>query len=117
MMLIGHGIPKALEFSEKAAHFPDPLGVGSTASLSLAIFGEVVGSALLIVGLVTRGAAVPFVITMLVAAVVVHAGDPWAQKELALLYAVAGLALMGTGAGRFSVDRLLWPEKPREDAA
>ena len=91
--------------------------VGSTASLTLAIGGEMIGSALLIVGLVTRGAAVPFVITMLVAGLVVHAGDPWAQKELALLYAVVGLALIGTGAGRFSVDRLLWPKKPREGAA
>ena len=117
MMLVGHGIPKVLEFSDKMAHFPDPLGVGSTASLSLAIFGEVICSALLIVGLVTRGATVPFAITMLVAALVVHAGDPWSQKELALLYAVAALGLIGTGAGRFSLDRVLWTRKPGEGEA
>lgn len=104
MMLFGHGLPKLLAFSEKAATFSDPLGVGSTASLVLAIVGEVVASALLIVGLGTRLAAVPLLITMLVAALLVHGDDPWARKEFALLYAVPALALIFTGPGRFALD-------------
>lgn len=107
LMLFGHGLPKLLDFGAKAADFPDPLGVGSAASLSLAIVGEVFASALIVVGLGTRAAAVPFLFTMLVAAFVVHADDPWARKELAVLYAVGAVTLLLTGAGRFSWDARL----------
>src|SRR5688572_1847800 len=88
MMLFTHGLPKLMSFSEKAADFPDPLGVGSTVSLSLAILGEVVGSICVMLGLFTRVGAVPLAITMLVAAGIIHAHDPWDRKEFALLYAV-----------------------------
>lgn len=104
MMLLGHGWGKLVSFSASSATFPDPLGVGSTASLALAIFGEVLCAALLVVGLFTRLAAIPFLATMLVAAFVVHADDPWAKKELALLYAAPALTLFFTGAGAFSID-------------
>lgn len=105
MMLLGHGLPKLMEFSEKAGSFPDPLGVGSTLSLTLAIVGEVGGSILLVLGLGTRVGAVPFLVTMMVAVLVIHGDDPWARKELALLYAVPALALLLAGPGRFSFDR------------
>jgi len=62
----------------------------------------------------TRFAAAPVVFTMIVAAFVVHGSDPWtmgagASKEPALLFAFVFLALIFTGAGKFSVDGLLWP--------
>ncbi|HEY8430918.1 MAG TPA: DoxX family protein [Sandaracinaceae bacterium] len=117
MMLFGHGLPKLLDFSEKAATFADPLGVGSTTSLVLAIFGEVVASAFVIVGLGTRLAAVPFLITMLVAAFVVHAGDPWSRKELAVLFAVGALTLFFTGPGRFALDALFARKRERSAPA
>lgn len=104
MMLIGHGLPKIMDFSARSAGFPDPLGLGSTVSLSLAILGEVVCSLFLILGLFTRLAAVPFLLTMLTAAFLVHAADPWAKKEFALLYAIPALTLIFTGAGAFSID-------------
>lgn len=107
MMLLSHGMPKLLGFAEKMNTFPDPLGVGSTASLSLAILGEVVASALLVLGLGTRFAAVPFLITMLVAALIVHAGDPLSDRELALMYAAAGVTLLLTGPGKLSLDELI----------
>jgi putative oxidoreductase len=44
---------------------------------------------------------------MAVAAFVVHAGDPWAKKELALLYAVPYLALLLAGGGRFALERVV----------
>ncbi len=116
MMLLGHGLPKLMTFAERAATFADPLGVGSTASLALAIVGEVVASALVILGLGTRFVAVPLLVTMLVAAAIVHAHDPWARKELALLYAIPALTLIFPGAGRLSIDGLLARRRARDAA-
>jgi len=70
------------------------------------------GATDLILGLGTRFAAIPVVIAMGVAALVVHANDPLlmgqgASKEPALLYAIPFLALVFTGGGRFSVDAWL----------
>lgn len=107
MLAFGHGLPKLLAFGEKSASFPDPLHVGSFASLSLAIFGELVCSVAVMAGFFTRAAAVPAIITMLVAAILVHTDDPWAKKEFALIYAVPFIALMLTGGGRYSVDALV----------
>lgn len=106
-MMLVHGIPKLLNFAERSASFPDPIGVGHTASLALAVFGEVGCSVLLILGAGTRLAAVPFAITMAVAGLVVHSGDPWDTREKAMFYLLAGVVLALTGAGRFSVDGLV----------
>jgi putative oxidoreductase len=107
MMLFGHGLGKAEKFTMLSTQFPDPLGIGHLNSLVLAIFAEVACSALLIVGLGTRFAAANLVITMLVAAVLVHGADPFAKKEMALLYLFPYIALLLSGAGRFSLDRLI----------
>jgi putative oxidoreductase len=104
LLLAGHGWGKLTSFSENAASFPDPLGVGSTASLALTVFAEVICSALVVVGAATRLAAVPIVIMLIVAATIIHAEDPWQKKEFALLYAIPFLTLIFTGPGRISVD-------------
>lgn len=104
-MLFGHGWGKLAGFSDISQRFPDPLGFGSPAlSLGLAVFAEAFCAAAVMVGFATRFAALPLVVTMVVAALVIHADDPWAKKELALLYAVPFITLAFTGAGKFSVD-------------
>jgi putative oxidoreductase len=107
MMLLAHGWGKLVGFSDLAEKFPDPLGIGSTTTLLLAIFAEVVCALLIVVGLGTRFAAVPLLVTMLVAAFVVHADDPWSRQEFALLYAIPFLALIFTGGGRFALDHVV----------
>lgn len=109
-LMLRHGIPKLLEFDTRSAGFPDPLGVGHTTSLVLAIFGEVFCSALLIPGVLVRLAAIPFCSTMAVAFFVVHASDTFDQKELALLYLIGGVVVLIGGGGRFSVDAWLIPK-------
>jgi putative oxidoreductase len=106
-MLFAHGLPKLMDFTARATRFPDPLGIGPTASLSLAIFAEVFCAALIIFGLATRFAAIPLIITMAVAAFIVHASDPFARQELPLLFGAVFLALALTGGGEFSLDRIL----------
>ncbi|MBT6147765.1 MAG: DoxX family protein [Gemmatimonadetes bacterium] len=115
LMLTQHGWGKMMSFSEKAAIWADPIGVGSEASLALAILAEVVCAALIVVGLATRGAAIPLAITMFVAAFVVHWDDPFQKKEFALLFLIPFVTLILTGAGRYSIDG--WMAKRRETAA
>lgn len=109
-LMLRHGLPKLLDFDERAAGFPDPLGVGHTPSLVLAIFGEVICSLLLIPGVLVRLAAIPFCTTMAVAFLVVHADDPFGDKELAFLYLFGGIVVLIGGGGRFSVDAWLLPK-------
>jgi putative oxidoreductase len=104
-MAAGHGWAKLTGFAEMAERFPDPLGLGSpTMSLALTVFAEFFCATAVVLGLATRFAAVPLVVTMVVAALLIHADDPFAKKELALLYAVPFITLIFTGAGKFSVD-------------
>ncbi|GGI57316.1 DoxX family protein [Winogradskyella haliclonae] len=103
MMLVRHGIPKLDKLSDPSG-FPDPLGVGSTVSLILCLIGEFLAPVLIIVGLKTKLAAIPAAITMAVAAFIVHASDPLARKEMALLYLFAFVVIFLAGPGSFSVD-------------
>ena len=107
MMLGAHGLGKLTGFAEKSATFGDPLGVGSATSLALAVFAEFFCSLAVVFGLATRLAAVPLVITMLVAAGIVHADDPWGRKEFPLLYAIGFATLIFTGPGKLSLDHLI----------
>ena len=105
-MLILHGWGKLTGFKEMSGKFLDPFGIGSPASLALAIFGEAVCSVLLILGLFTRFAAFCGVITMLVAFAIAHKGvlkGP-GSGEMAFLYLATYLVMFIAGPGRFSID-------------
>lgn len=106
--MLSHGIPKLLSFGTLSANFPDPLGVGSFVSLMLSIGAEVGCSLLLILGLFTRFALLPLFFTMLMAFFVIHAADPFAAKELAMIYMAIYIAIFTLGAGRFSLDSLIF---------
>jgi putative oxidoreductase len=93
--------------------FPDPIGVGATASLALAVFSEVLCSILLILGLGTRLAAIPLLITMLVAAFIVHGSDGFGKQELPLMYTAIYLVIAIAGAGKYSIDN--WLHKKLKD--
>ena len=109
MMLVAHGWPKLMAIHELVERFPDPLGIGSATSAILAVGAEAGCSLLLICGLWTRWAAVPLIVTMLVAAFLVHGDDPWAKKEFALVYMVPFVTLALMGPGEWSVDA--WRER------
>ena len=106
-MLLGHGWGKLTSFGEKAAGFPDPFGIGSPASMALAVFAEFFCSLGLAVGLLSRLAAIPLISTMCVAFFIIHGGDPFMKKELALVYLMSYVALLLSGPGRFSLDYLI----------
>ena len=105
LLMLSHGVPKALEYETLVQSFPDPLNVGTEVSVQLILFAEIGCSILLLIGLLGRFAAVVLFIAMMVAAFVVHHfADPLAAKELALLYAAVYATLALTGPGSTSVD-------------
>jgi putative oxidoreductase len=103
-MAFGHGWGKLMNFAEKSSGFPDPLGIGNELSMAATISTEVFAALLVVIGLGTRYASVALVFTMAVAGFIVHGGDPFGDKEMALLYAIVFLVLAITGAGKFSAD-------------
>jgi len=102
-----HGYQKVFgghmeQFTEgvRALGFPLPLVFAWLAALS-----ELLGGILVALGLKARVAAAFAFVTMAVAAFVQHAGDPFAARELAMLYLACFGAIMLIGAGKFSLDR------------
>lgn len=66
-LLLMHGIMKIIDFYVLSVSFPDPLGIGSTYSLALAIFAEAACSCAFILGLLFRLSLLPMITTMAVA--------------------------------------------------
>ena len=104
-MMLTHGIPKLEKlFAGGEIQFPDPLGIGSTASLVLTVLAEFLCALLVVVGFKTKWATIPLIITMIVAGLIVHWSDPWGKKELALIYALGYIVIYMIGPGKYSVD-------------
>jgi len=101
-----HGWPKLMRFSERMDSFADPFGIGPAASLVLIVLAEVLCSALVILGLWTRAALIPLLIAMGVVVFMIDAGEPLKERELALFYLLSFTALLFTGSGRYSIDRI-----------
>lgn len=102
-----HGYDKFMGYNTMVSVFPDPIGLGSALSLQMAIFAELVCAALLVLGVFTRISLVPLIITMIVAAFIVHGADPFKKKELALLYLGCYGTLFMTGPGEFVLQKYI----------
>lgn len=110
--MITHGWPKFLKLLEGGEiQFGDPIGLGPAFSLVLVVFAEFFCSMLIGIGLGTRLASIPLMITMFVAAFVSHGADPFSRKEVALLYLLFYLALLVLGSRKYSVDYLITRKK------
>lgn len=106
-LMIPHGIAKIDRLSGVTdVQFADPVGVGPLLSLVFALLAELVCATLVIVGFKTRIATVPLIATMAIAAFVVHAGDAWADKELAVVYLIGYLTVFALGSGKYSLDQM-----------
>lgn len=79
--------------------FPSPVAFAWAAGIA-----ELVGGILLAIGLLTRPAAIVIAITMLVAAFLGEAGNPFSDREAPLLFAAIAIYFVLAGPGRYSVD-------------
>ncbi len=111
-LMLTHGVPKLMKlFGSEPITFGDPVGIGMEASLTLAVFAEVICSVLILIGLGTRLAAIPLAVTMAVAFFIIHAADPFQRKELALFFLIVYLVLFLTGSGKYSLDHYILKRK------
>ncbi len=116
VLMLVHGMGKLSAFSAMTPHFDGIfLGMGGGIALSLVIFAELFCSIGLILGLLTRAAAIPLIVNMCVAVFVAHAGQPFVSAdpsvqtcEVATIYLIIYITILFTGPGRFSVDRFIW---------
>ncbi|MFK7824625.1 MAG: DoxX family protein [Oligoflexales bacterium] len=107
MMAFAHGIgkiPPSEGFVQAvgALGFPLPSLFAFAAGLA-----EFIGAFFVAIGLSTRFSSIFVCITMFVAAFGRHFADPFAKKELALVYFFSFLVLASTGAGKLSLDYLI----------
>lgn len=106
--MLTHGFPKLQKLiANDQIEFINFLGLGSALTLVIVVFAEFFCSVLIILGLLSRFAVVPLMVTMLIAFFVVHGADAYADKELSLVYFFFYLSLLILGSGKFSLDYLM----------
>ncbi|MEF9478597.1 DoxX family protein [Chryseobacterium sp. RRHN12] len=114
--MLSHGFPKLQMLLEGGKiEFFDFMGLGPQISLILTVFAEFVCSILIILGLFTRVALGFLIFTMVIAGFIVHGGDPFEKRELALVYLSVYLLLLVIGAGKVSVDHMIEKRKRASD--
>lgn len=106
-LMIPHGYKKLMNFASKSSGFSDPLGIGSTLTMSLTIFAEFFCATFILIGLMTRLATIPLIIVMTVAVFIINNGDIFNKGELGALYLAGFLALLFAGPGKYSMDKLI----------
>ncbi len=110
LLFLQHGTTKYLYFPETQFSGASPFTMGGAAGLI-----ELIGGALLVLGLFTRPVAFLASGTMAVAYFVAHAPQGFFPilngGELAALYCFAFLYLAAAGGGAWSLDAVRRPEK------
>ena len=105
--MLTHGFPKLMMLLSGKIEFMNFMGMGEKTSLILAVLAEVLCSLFVLLGLFTRFSVVPLIITMLVAALMVHGNDPFAKQEMSLLYLFHYILIFVAGPGNISIDRMI----------
>jgi len=106
-LMLSHGIPKLQTLLSDNIQFPEIFGMSGTMGLALTVLAEVVCSVFILLGLGTRLAVIPLIITMMVAVFHIHIADPFAKQELGIIYIVLYIILYILGSGKYSLDFLL----------
>jgi putative oxidoreductase len=103
LMIPKHGWAKLSNFAARKDSFMNFMGLGSEVSLGLATFAEFFCSILLILGLFTRLAAIPLIITTLVI-MNQHNWEFFGKHELVPAFLFAYIAILLLGPGKYSLD-------------
>ncbi|MFO8000333.1 MAG: DoxX family protein [Marinilabilia sp.] len=112
-IVFGHGLGKLQMLLSGNIQFPALFGISPVINLTLATLAEFVAGLMVLIGLRTRLASIPLMITMLVAVLMVHTTDPLfsaaaqnGSKEFALLFFLGFAGTFLLGSGRYSIDAI-----------
>ena len=103
-LIMIHGLEKLMMVINGQHDFPDPLGVGSLPTLLYLIFSELVCPIFIIFGFKVRFFVIPILVAMLIALLIYHAGDSFADRELAYVYLFAYARIYLAGSDKHSLD-------------
>jgi len=106
-LVIPHGYGKLISFAAKSSTFADPFHIGSSTSIGLVIFAEFFCGIFILLGLFTRLACIPLIISMSAAIFYAHKGDIFDTGEKATLFLLGYIALLFTGPGKISMDKFI----------
>lgn len=102
-----HGLKKLGIGVENAETIPNPLGFPSALNDGIAIAANVYLPVLLIIGFLTRLAALPALAVTLTGYFIVHARDPLSVSDIPYMYSISLLLIVFLGSGRYSADYLI----------
>jgi len=106
LMIPQHGWMKLKNFDVLKTEFMDFMGLGSATTLCLVIFAELFCSILLVLGLFTRLASIPLIITTIVI-MNTHHWELVGKPELGTAYFIAYVTILFLGPGKYSLDGLI----------
>jgi len=115
-LMIPHGYSKLIHFGKMLDDGRKGLPMGwkspisflsPTVSLSMTVFAEFFCACLITIGLMTRLSTIPLIINMAVAVFVAHQGKIFGDGSTAALFLFGYLALLFSGPGKASMDRLI----------
>jgi len=104
--MLMHGYDKLMNFAKYKDGFMNFLGMGSTLSLALVVFAEFFCSVFLILGIFTRLATIPLIISSCVILFKIDGGDVFKHGEITL-YLAGYIVLLLVGPGKASVDSMI----------
>ena len=107
ILLAHHGYLKLSNFQQTESFMADFMGIGKSVSTALVIFAELFCGSLVILGLFTRLACVPIIIMFLFIIFKMGHADFFGKEELPTAYLIPFIALLFTGAGKFSIDNMI----------
>jgi putative oxidoreductase len=103
LMIVNYGYDMLIHFSR---HKNTSQLFGPPTDAVLMVFAELFCAILVVMGLFTRFALIPLIITMWVAFYKVHRLDAF-DGQISLLFFCAYLCLLFTGPGKYSVDKMI----------
>lgn len=107
ILMMYYGYDKLVHFNQYKQTFMNFLGLGSAFSLALVVFAEFFCSLFIILGLFTRLAAIPLIITCCVIIFKANHGHVFGDNQAAPLFLTGYIVLLLVGPGRVSVDNLI----------
>lgn len=107
ILMANHGYMKLDHYNEMSSQFTSFIGLSPAISLGLLIFSELVCAILVVLGLFTRFACIPLIISCTYALSKAHHWDFFGKGELIALFLAAFLTLLFTGPGKASIDNMI----------